>query len=382
MQKQQYNISQAELATRLKHRRIVEKLTQQQAAEASGMTRTTLVAIEQGQRSVKPDELQQLAYLYRTSVNWLLGRDARQVHLSVQFRKNYKCPKKEQDQASSLITKLVEAELALEDILGIENRRECTLNQDIINCRNYTDEIISAQEDADALRQQLNIGISPIQDMQQLIEFDLNMRLYIRPLHGKIAGMWASAGNYGECVLLNFNHPPERKNFSAAHELGHFFWSVRNKKTEAQRSKSTEKYADCFASNFLMPKEAVEKQVNKLKEESSLTIRSLILMSGIFNVSIQAMERRLANLNIIHPGWWKAIKIRGGISKEQKDTALSKADLNKENKYYMQRIYRLATEASKKALLSEGQLSKMLCLDRVELRTILQEYDEYNTSSC
>ncbi|MCY4325699.1 MAG: helix-turn-helix domain-containing protein, partial [Betaproteobacteria bacterium] len=200
MPRQQYNIGPTELAARLKHKRVGEGLTQQLAAQAAGMTRTTLVAIEQGKRAVKPDELQQLAYLYSTSVNWLLDRDARQVQLSVQFRRHYACPKKQQDQASALLTRLVEAELKMEDILGIATGRKCPINQVPIERRGRPAAITAAQNDAAALRRKLNIGIAPIQDMRQLIEFDLNMRLYLRPLNDRISGMWASAGNYGECV--------------------------------------------------------------------------------------------------------------------------------------------------------------------------------------
>ncbi len=45
------------------------KLTQAAAAAALGIARTTLVAIEQGARRVRVDELQKLAALYRTSLN-------------------------------------------------------------------------------------------------------------------------------------------------------------------------------------------------------------------------------------------------------------------------------------------------------------------------
>ena len=40
------------------------------------MARTTIVAIEQGERRVKIDEVQKLAKLFGTSVNALLRREA------------------------------------------------------------------------------------------------------------------------------------------------------------------------------------------------------------------------------------------------------------------------------------------------------------------
>ena len=62
-------------------------LTQADAAAAIGVARTTIVAIEQGQRRVRMGELQKLAQLYGTSVNALLRREAVHVDLAPRFRK-------------------------------------------------------------------------------------------------------------------------------------------------------------------------------------------------------------------------------------------------------------------------------------------------------
>ena len=379
MPEQEYSISRAELGARLKHKRVVERLTQQQAAEAASMARTTLVAIEQGKRHIRIDELQQLARAYSTSANWLLARDATQVRLFPQFRKCYGCSKGEQDKAGSLLAKLVEAELVFENLLGLENRRDCPVVKFLgHDCQG---EIVAAEKDADTLRKSLKMGIAPIQNMPQLIEFGLNMRLYMMPIHSGISGMWASS-DHGECVLLNSNHPPERKNFSAAHELGHFVWSVKVKNKNMHSSRSTEKYANHFAGSFLMPEEAIVDQVKRLEKEASLTMRSLVLLSSIFNVSVQAMALRLEGLKIAR-GLSDIIKEQGGIGQRQKTEVLSEADIHRgKQQYKLQRIYRLAAAISEKALLSEGQLSKLLCLNRLKLRTILQQYDARNAGSC
>lgn len=61
---------------RLRQARELLQLTQAQVAEVLGIPRTSLVAIETGQRKVTGLELRRLARLYRRSVAWLLGEEA------------------------------------------------------------------------------------------------------------------------------------------------------------------------------------------------------------------------------------------------------------------------------------------------------------------
>ena len=57
-------LSSTEIGERLRVARDDAGLTQADAAQTLGMARTTLVAMEQGQRPAKIDEVQKLARLY------------------------------------------------------------------------------------------------------------------------------------------------------------------------------------------------------------------------------------------------------------------------------------------------------------------------------
>src|SRR5437588_6085590 len=78
----------ARLGERLRIARANADLKQDEAAKEIGVARTTLVAIEQGQRRPRPDELRKLATLYRTSINELLRTEAVHVDLVARFRRN------------------------------------------------------------------------------------------------------------------------------------------------------------------------------------------------------------------------------------------------------------------------------------------------------
>ena len=66
-----------DIGERLRLARETAGITQADAATSINIARTTLLAIEKGQRRVRSDELQQLARLYHTSVNALLRREFR-----------------------------------------------------------------------------------------------------------------------------------------------------------------------------------------------------------------------------------------------------------------------------------------------------------------
>jgi DNA-binding XRE family transcriptional regulator len=80
-------LNPVELGERLRIAREAIDINQTTAAAAIDVARTTIVAIEQGQRRVRMPELQQLAKLYGTSVNALLRQEAIQVDLAPRFRK-------------------------------------------------------------------------------------------------------------------------------------------------------------------------------------------------------------------------------------------------------------------------------------------------------
>ena len=55
-----------------------------------------------------------------------------------------------------------------------------------------------------------------------LLELEFGVRVFIRALtSSKISGLFAFDEKIGACILLNKNHPRERRAITAAHELGH-----------------------------------------------------------------------------------------------------------------------------------------------------------------
>lgn len=373
-------ISPSELGERLRMARESAGITQFDAAQEISVARTTLVAIEQGQRRVRSDELKGLSKLYKTSVNTLLRRESVYVDVVPRFRKLGACSDIASATAAQLLADLVRAEVELENLLGVKRQRNFPLERHLL----AGDVRIQAENDAMELRHRLGLGLRPVRDVIGLIEFELGVRVYLRPLDAKISGLFALDDGVGACMLLNANHSRERRNQTAVHEIGH---GITNRHVaevlhsdEYERSRD-EKYANAFARAFLTPARTVMQSFHDVTAGSDqLTRRHVIILAHMFGVSREAMVRRLEELGLTKHGTWTWFESNGGISDEQARQVLGDlfdddSDRVDAKRPTTLRLGLLASEAWRQGLLSEGQLSSLLHIDRVTLRGILDSVD-------
>ncbi|UYH55539.1 XRE family transcriptional regulator [Qipengyuania sp. SS22] len=355
------------------------KITQAAAAANLDVARTTLVAMEKGQRRPRVNELQKLAALYGLSLNELLRQDGTRVDLRPRFRHLGEESEKLQG-AIALLNDLVQAEVELEDLLGIKRTRLDPPERPLLPGNVG----IQAEQDAAELRQWLGLGLSPAHDIMSVLELQLGARVYIRKLDPKISGLYAFDERAGACILLNANHPRDRRTQTSAHELGHFVSTRRSPDTLHEgtpESTREERYANTFARCFLTPARAVHTKFRELTAGASrLTRRHIILLSHIFGVSREAMVRRLEELELAKPGTWEWFLQHGGITDMQVREVLGdlvkpdEAKVDAKRQISM-RMSVMASEAWRQGLLSEGQIARLLHMDRVDARRLIDEFE-------
>lgn len=378
MTKPNYELSPAELGERLKIARETANITQDAAAKAAGIARTTLVAIEKGQRAARLDEIQALSRFYNVSANSLLRRDAVHVDLVPRFRSLQETSGTGSEHAARMLNDLVRVEVELENILGVKKPSNYPSEKSILP----GDVRKQAEQDALSLRAWLGLGEGPIQNLFALLELQLGIRIYTRKLDSDVSGLFAFDEAIGACILINASHREDRRNLTGAHELGHFIATRRRPEIYQDgkyENSREERYANAFASAFLMPARAVMEKFKELTIGSThLTRRHIILLSHFFGVSRQAIVMRLEELALTKKGTWDWFKDNGGITDEQARQVLGLA-ANEEiqvSDAQSSRLFLLAIEAWKKDLISEGQMSEMLKLDREKVRELLDEAEE------
>ncbi len=373
-------LNSVEVGERLRIARETADITQADAATDIDVARTTLVAIEKGQRRIRIDELQRLARLYDMSINALLRRESVHVDLVPRFRKLQKSAEDASTAAAQLLSNLARAEVELENLLGISRTRNYPPERPLLpgNVR------AQAEGDAQEFRQWLGLGLSPIRDLVTLLELELGVRVYIRKLDARVSGLFAYDEKLGACILLNASHPRERRAQTAAHELGHFISARQTPEVlhlDETESSREERYANAFSRNFLTPARAVMQKFREVTAGSStLTRRHIIVLAHAFGVSREAMVRRLEELGLTKSGTWDWFESNGRITDDQArqvlgDLVPSDSAKTEAIRPTTLRLNMLAAEAWRQEILSEGQLARLLHLDRIELREILDDME-------
>lgn len=375
-----HHLDPVDLGARLRGAREAAGLTQTEVAADLQVARTTLVAMEQGRRRVRIEELQHLARLYGTSVNAVLRREAVHVDLVPRFRRLRTANDESMERAALLMTDLVRAEVELENLLGVTRTRNYPPARPLLP----GDVRLQAENDAVELRQWLGLGLAPVRDVVSLLELDLGVRLYVRPLDDEICGLFAYDDSVGACILLNAGHPPARQAQTAVHELGHLTSRRETPdvcRADRQDDSREERYANAFARAFLTPVRTVTVKFGDVTAGAArFTRRHVILLARAFGVSCEAMVRRLEELRLVKPGTWDWFDAHGSITKEHVRQVLGEpADVDPDGRDAPRsvslRLGLLAAEAHERELLSEGQLARLLHLDRVDLRKILDAGD-------
>ena len=362
-------MTQIGIGNRLRKARQAAGITQAVAAMKLSVSRPTLVAIEKGTRRIKPNEIDSLAECYGTSVNRLLAEDAVHLDLRAKFRSLGE-NREEGTRAVALLNRLASATLELERLLGIRSSPMILAEQPI------RDGPVEQQAVAAALttRHFVGIGLTPVRDIVPLLEFELGLRMFIRTLPRTISGVFGFDPSVGGCILLNARHSRTRQAMTAAHELGHF---VSNRSfgdiVERGRQVSTveERFANTFSYEFLMPTATVLRRFQEVVESCrKFSPRHLVYMARSFYVSFEAMCRRLESLRLLPGGTYQSLKERGFSANmvERRETHGTRAP---DIPLHGFRLPRLATAALERGILSEGQVSRMLDLDRVEVREII-----------
>jgi len=369
-------ISPAELGERMKVARESANITQDAAAKAAGMARTTLVSIEKGQRSVRAAELQALSRQYGVSVNSLMRREAVHVDLIPRFRSLPETEDTGIAEAARMLSDLVRAEVELENVLGVHRAYSYPAEKSILP----GDVRAQAEQDAQNLRNWLGIGEGPVQDIFALLELQLGIRVYSRKLYPKVSGLFAYDDTVGACILVNAGHRKDRRTQTAGHELGHFVSTRRRPEVfqdEKYENSREERYANAFGRAFLTPARAVMEKFRELTTGAThLTRRHIILLAHYFGVSRQAMVLRLEELELTKKGTWEWFDSNGGITDEQvKQVIGSNASEFSSivEDAQSSRLFLLAIDAWKKDLISEGQMAEMLKLGRIQVRELLDE---------
>lgn len=378
-------ISSQQLGERLSDARKRIKLTQAHVAERIGFARTTLVAIEKGERRPSNAELVGLAEVLCVSVNDLLRETYVRADVSPRFRLSHGADRSSGTVADAVerLRKLGARYAELETLLGLRRvpaRLEALQTYRIDEATaSMMDPHLAGEDAARAVRGLLGLGDEPALELDERFETEAGLRIfYLERLSSSISAFFIWADDIGACVAVNREHPVERQRWSLTHELGHFLRDRDGGHLFSEHSSSKqpgEVFPDSFTKEFLMPSGAVQKRFADRCRAGKFTPVDLYALSRTFGVSFQAIALRLEELRLLPRGSYQKI-----IQSRLQPQALARYEGTDaapspppRTRRFPDRYVTLAVAAYDQEILSEGELAEYLETDVTIARAIYQQ---------
>ena len=367
------------LGRRLQEARKARGFTQREVAESLAVARTTITALEKGERRPRPDELIRMARLYGRSVGDFVGPREPVADFTVQFRTAVSseiAPDAQQElgQAIQRFQSLCEDYLYLENLTGASLRRNYPSQYSIEGIAPEH----AAEDVASAERNRLGLGDGPVLRLRETLESDVGMRIFVIDLPSRVAGIFSYTEELGGCIAVNARHPEERRRWSIAHEYGHFL--TRRFQPEVSilggytRVPAAERFADAFACSMLMPAVGLRRRFNELSRsaEGKITVADICRVAHHYLVSVEAMMLRLEELRLLPGGTWERLRDRGfRVREAQAELGLARRSPSERSLPLHYQL--LAVRAYEEENLTEGELARLLRVDRVSARRIVED---------
>jgi Zn-dependent peptidase ImmA (M78 family)/transcriptional regulator with XRE-family HTH domain len=399
-------IDLATIGKRLKEARQNCGVSQEDAAEAIGVPRTAIVHLEAGNRSISTVELLDLARLYkRPVIEFLAEEDAVEEDILVALHRLTGDDLTDSDVEREVerCVEMCREGYQLESIL--ERRpRNGPPAYPLPAPRTYAEAAEQGETIAREERTRLGLGLSPVQDMAELLSCEGIWASGARLPDG-MSGLFLHQPSIGFVVLVNYAHPRGRKRFSYAHEYAHALLDQKRSVNVTSRKNANElfeKRANAFAASFLVPKGGVEHFLATLNKggasrrnfhifdvaadewteterrvrasEQEITYQDAALLASHYGVSYQVAVYRLGDLGYVNRDELKALLDKGGVADTYLDLIGRRHDVSgkptPDDRELVGQIVPLALEAFRREEISRGKLLELAKLLGLEGRRL------------
>lgn len=367
-------VSSQQLGERLADARKRARLTQAEVADRLGVARTTLVAIEKGERRPSHTELVRLGEILATSIHDLLRETLVRAEISPRFRSDGAVADAV-ERLRVLAARYAELE-RLHGLRRVPSRLEALRTYRTEPGAAELDDQLIAEDAARTVRGMLGLGDEPALHLDERLEAEAGLRIFRLELASHIAAILVWIDGVGPCVAINAAHAPERARWSLAHELGHLLRDpeagdilVEN----ASMKRADEIFPERFATEFLLPAAGVQKRFADKCRSGRFTLVDLFALARGFEVSFRAMTLRLEELRLLPQGTYHNLlrhRIGPGHAAYHESRARPLAPPRK----LPERYVALAVAAHDQELLSEGELAAYLETDIADARRIYHEH--------
>jgi Zn-dependent peptidase ImmA (M78 family)/DNA-binding XRE family transcriptional regulator len=377
------NLDMRGLGEMLQQARTQCGMTQADAAKVIDAARTTMVAIEKGERRLKATELIKLARAYKRSVSDFVRPRPVIEPFEVQFRTSYRGHEVEREQIEPVILRwqgLCQHYLELEQIMEAPLPRNYPREYEVSGMPvERTAEAIAVEE-----RQRLGLGDGPISMLRDILEQSVGLRIFYLKMPGKYSEIYSYNEQVGGSMVINANHPEERRRWSLAHGYLHFLAHRRKAVLDViegqnKRMPESERLAEAFAKYFLMPTSGLLRRFNDMcRVNQKFSTTNLFTLAHYYGVSVEALVHRLEEMDLLPSGTWERLRYRG-LKVREVQQELGLEPILQRSDMAPIHYQHLAIEALDQGLITEGRFAEFLDVDRLEARRIAELLRNYSS---
>ncbi|MBX3325188.1 MAG: ImmA/IrrE family metallo-endopeptidase [Nitrospira sp.] len=257
------------------------------------VTKQALSKYECAKASPSPIVLNKLADTFKVKAAYFL----KEPQVSVKFigyRRASTLRKKDQARIESLVTEVLENRVSLQAITGWPNGDRLPIHAHRIS------KIEDTERAAEELRANWKLGQDPISSMVGVLE-DHHIHVIELDAIDKFDGICAVAVDeatqtQAAGLVTSRGVSGERQRLSLAHELGHLVLKIGHNLDE-------ERAAFRFGAAFLAPAQVVYREIGTKRD--TILREELLLFKRRFGMSVQALVRRLFDLDVISEGYYR-----------------------------------------------------------------------------
>lgn len=348
-------------------------------ASELGVSRPLLIAVEKGTREPSSEELVKLAQIYDKQVSELLRPSSPPVAIGARFRAALASA----PGASQLADAVTLLEGQADNYLDLLRRADTEAPGRYPPTRDISrlDPWQAGEDLATEERNRLGIGDGPIQPLREVLEIEVGLRVFLLQLPRQVAGLFVYVDGLGGCIGVNSSHPTERRRWTMAHEYAHYL-ATRDRAeitpvAQRHRPSESERFADAFAANFLMPRSGLSRRFHELKrrKEGKVTPATLVQLAHAYRVSVQALTLRLEDLQLVPPRTWD--RLRDNDFQPRAAARLLGIESAEQSADALPLHYRLlAVQLYSDGEITEPELARYLGTDIVGARLTYQELTE------
>jgi Zn-dependent peptidase ImmA (M78 family)/DNA-binding XRE family transcriptional regulator len=351
------------IGERLRGARRAAGLTQAEVGRRIGVTNVAISKYERDLVTPSGERLVHLAEALGVAVAQLLRPQTGLTLSAASYRWH---PSKRQSRRAAEVVEArvrewLERYLLLEQLVGEEPRTT------VAELRAAVDSTRDPEDAAERLRDHWNIGNDAIESMVEVLE-DHGVKVLVLPEADTMDACSYELNGGQPAIVVSrtlpdggADCPGDRERFSLSHELGHFVLDVGS-------DAAGEAFAHRFAAAFLVPAEAVRRELGESRR--AIAVSELALLKRKYGLSMQAWILRSKELGILQPSTadahLAALVKAGWEVKEPVEVAFEEP----------QRMMRLALRAWAEDIVSESRAAELSGCPREHFRRMRSDARE------